>query len=71
MLSKFLSLIETGQLTEVERIKLQPKSERREAVPQAFQQGLVGRWLSTSLELRGGIPIRHRPEIADRFNRIR
>jgi hypothetical protein len=55
MLSDFLSLIDTGQLTEVERIKLPRKSERREAVPKAFQQGVVGRWLSTSPELRRGL----------------
>ncbi len=55
MLSNFLSLVETGQLTEVERVKLPLKRERRDAVPKAFQQGVVGRWLSTSRELRQGI----------------
>jgi DEAD/DEAH box helicase domain-containing protein len=55
MLQEFLSLAQSGQLTEVERIILPPKSERRVPVPQKLSDGLVGNWIRADPLLKNGI----------------
>lgn len=55
MFQEFLSLVQNGQLTEIERISLQAKSERRVPLPQKLKDGVTGRWLRTAPEFRNGI----------------
>jgi len=55
MLAGLLALIERGDLTEVERIELEPVPERREPVPNEFRVPGVGDWLTKSRELKAGL----------------
>jgi DEAD/DEAH box helicase domain-containing protein len=45
MLQALQAAISAGDLTVVERFDLPARSEHREAVPQAYRSGTVGRWL--------------------------
>ena len=55
MLKELLALVQSGALTEVERLALPSRSERRVPVPQKLKDGKVGAWLQTAMELRAGI----------------